>query len=141
MIASPHQKKIIFQGHVKVTQENIQLTADTLDVYLISTNQSVAITKESVQKVNARGHVRVHWKAYRIEADTAIYLPQKKKLIVNGNMARLYQGKNSIAGSQIVVNLITDQVEISSNKGEQVEAFYEFSEQEMKKIKQQKNNP
>jgi len=141
MLASPKKQFIVFQGNVKVTQENIQLTADTLDVYLVSSENTVNITKESVQKINAKGHVRIYWKEYKIEADSAIYLPPKNKLMISGNMARLYQGKNTIAGSSIILDLATDQVEISSNKGEQVEANYEFSDQDMKKLKSQKENP
>jgi lipopolysaccharide transport protein LptA len=137
MLASPKNQFIIFQGNVKVTQENIQLNADTLDVYLISSVNTVNITKESVQKINAKGHVRIHWKEYRIEADSAIYFPPKNQLVISGNMARLYQGKNNIAGSTIILDLTTDQIEISSKKGEQVEANYEFSDQDYKQLKRQ----
>lgn len=138
MLASPKKKFIVFQGNVKVTQDNIQLSADTLNVYMISQGDTVAMTKESVQKIDASGHVRIHWNDYRIEAETALYLPPKNVLVLSGNLARLYQGTNIISGSLIVLNLETDQVEISSKKGEQVEAIYEFSDQDMKKFKSKK---
>jgi lipopolysaccharide export system protein LptA len=138
MVASPTKKFIVFQGNVKVTQDNIQLSAETLRVYMISSENTVTMTKESVQKIDASGNVRILWNDYRIEAETAEYLPPKNKLMVSGNMARLYQGTNTIAGSSIVLNLETDQVEISSKKGEQVEAIYEFSDQDMKEFKPKK---
>jgi len=141
MMASPHKQFIVFKGNVMVKQENIQLTADELNVYMFSSDKSVSITRESVKKINAIGNVRIQWKEYRIEADTAIYLPPENKLMVSGNMARLYQGKNTIAGSSIILNLLTDQIEISSKKGEQVEAIYEFSDQDMKNFHRQKRNP
>jgi lipopolysaccharide transport protein LptA len=136
MLASPKKKFIKFQGNVKVTQDNIQLTADTLKVFIISSGNPVAMTKESVQKIDANGHVRIHWNDYRIEAETALYLPPNNTLVISGNMAHVYQGTNSIAGSRIVLNLETDQIEISSKTGEQVEAIYEFSDQDMNHMKQ-----
>jgi len=135
MVASPKNQFIVFQGNVRVTQENIQLSADTLDVYMVSSGKSVPISKESVHKINASGHVRIHWNEYRIEAEKAIYLPPENKLVVSGNMARLYQGKNNIAGSTIILDLATDEIEISSKKGEQVEAIYEFSNKDMKNLR------
>jgi len=141
MVASPQKRYMKFQGHVRVTQEGIQLNADELNVYLISSENSVAITKESIKKINAVGNVHIHWNAYKIDADTAIYLPLENKMLVSGNMARIYQGKNMIAGSRIILNLSTDQIEISSKKGEQVEAFYEFSDQDMKNFQMQKSDP
>jgi len=141
MIAMPQKQFVVFKGNVRVDQENIQLTADELKVYMNASEKTVSITRESVKKINAIGHVRIRWNDYRIEADTAVYLPSDNKLIVSGNMAQLYQGKNNIAGSSITVNLITEQIEISSKKGAQVEAIYEFSDQEIKKINRQKQAP
>jgi lipopolysaccharide transport protein LptA len=141
MVASPKNQFIVFKGNVRVTQEKIQLTADTLNVYMVSSEKTVSLTKESVQKIDASGHVKIHFNEYRIEADTAIYLPPKNKLVVSGNKARLYQRNNKIAGSTIILNLETEEIEISSKKGEQVEAIYEFSNKDMKNLQQQNINP
>jgi lipopolysaccharide transport protein LptA len=135
MIAMPQKQYVVFKGNVRVNQDNVQLISDELNVYMNSSGKTVSITKESVKKINAIGHVRIKWNEYRIEADTAVYLPSSNKMVVSGNMAHLYQGNNNIAGSRIILNLTTEQIEISSKKGEQVEAIYEFSDQEIDKLK------
>jgi len=133
MVAHPQKQYVVFEGHVKVAQDNILLTSNALNVYYDPTSQSASMTKESVHKILATGNVIIKWKDYRIEAETAHYKPSEDILIISGDKVRLKQGKNIIAGSMITLNLVTEEVEISSNSGEQVEAIYELSNQDMQK--------
>ncbi len=134
MIAQPQKQYVAFKGNVQVRQDTMKLEADRLNVHMIPSKQPSSMTRESVQKINASGHVKITWKNHRVEAESAIYFAPENKLIVSGDKARLYQGQNTIAGSTITLYMDTDQIEIESKTGEQVEAVYEFSEQDLKKI-------
>jgi len=132
MQAHPKKQYIEFQGNVKVRQDDIELSSDTLQVVMKSSKTAVSMTEESVKQITAKGHVIIHWKEYRVESGVAVYDPPGNKLVLTGEKTRLVQGKNIIAGSQITVNLETEQIQIDSKKGEQVQAVYEFSNPDVK---------
>jgi len=140
MIAQPQKQYVEFQGNVRVQQDNMHLLADHLFVHMASSKKISSMNRDSVQKINATGHVKISWTDYQVEADSAVYIANENKLVISGDNARLYQGKNTISGSTITLHMNTEQIEIESKKGEQVEAVYEFSEDDIKSFNNQRNS-
>jgi len=135
MVVKPQKQYVEFQGNVRVKQDEMLLIADTLLVHMNSSKKGSSITRESVEKINANGNVNITWNNYRVEADTAVYVAPENKLVISGDKATLYQGKNTIAGAIITLYMNTDQIEIESKKGEQIEAIYEFTDNEIQSLK------
>ncbi|KPA19497.1 OstA-like protein [Candidatus Magnetomorum sp. HK-1] len=138
MIAQPLKQYVMFQGNVKVRQDSMALKADRILVYMVQSKKNASFSRESIKKIDAIGNVYITWDDYRVESDSATYIAPENKLILSGNKAQLYQGKNTITGSIITLYMDTNQIEIESKKGEQVEAVYEFSEQDVKKFRDRK---
>ena len=138
MVANPIENNIFFQGNVKVKQDSMTLTASNVSVYINKSNKKNSFSRESIKKIDAKGNVKIKWDDYRVESEDATYIAKENKLILSGNKAYLYQGENRITGSKITLHMDNNQIEIESKKGEQVEAFYEYSEQDVKRFRDQK---
>ncbi len=98
---------ITFLDHVKVVRGEMVLHADRVDTYPKNGG-------EDVERIVARGHVRVIQGSQTSVADQVEYLKQGELLILTGH-ARVSDGKNTVFGPLIRVYLDENRAEVEGN--------------------------
>jgi lipopolysaccharide export system protein LptA len=86
---------------------------------MIVTTAEVQQADGSVRSVtsflDAKGHVTISTKSQTIKGDWAKFYIQEDKLEVGGNVV-VVQGKNTVRGSKLVINLKTNNMQLSGGR-------------------------
>ncbi|MFA5120217.1 lipopolysaccharide transport periplasmic protein LptA [Zavarzinia sp.] len=97
----------VFSGNVKVTQADMILRADRLEVtYAGGSVTDTTGGPSAIKKIIAKGNVFVTSKEDTAQGDAAVYEPEKGVVTMTGNVI-LTRGQNVLKGSELVVNLHT----------------------------------
>jgi len=123
--ADQQQRQAIFSGEVVAKQGDITLYSDKLIVYSLP-------EEDQVDRLEAFGHVRVVQIDRTATADRAIYRQFEETLVLYGN-AEVHQGKNRVAGDEIIVYLRENRSLVKSGEnGGRVKAVLFPKQQESK---------
>lgn len=107
MVANTAERWADFLGAVVATQGTFSMTADALRIYYagdLMNAPKAGSSQERIQKIVATGRVHIVSDQYTADADRAEYLPSTDVLTLNGKPSRVVSGKNTLAGSTIVLN-------------------------------------
>jgi lipopolysaccharide export system protein LptA len=105
-----------YLDNVVISQGTLNMTADTVKVY-ISKDESetyIAKGKPAILKL-----ILADGEPVSLEANTIIYQPSQQTVIISGN-ALLRQAGSEVKGSKITYNMLTEQLEAESNPDEEV---------------------
>lgn len=109
-------KKVKFIGNVIVRRGEVSLYAhEVLVTYLQG--------RGDVEEINASGAVRIIDNDRIATADRATLYQKEGKIVLNGS-ARLLQGKDSVAGEEIIVLLNEEKSIIKAEEGGRVKAIF-----------------
>lgn len=112
-------------GNVKVTQGQTVITSNTLKIHYYKKHQTKPNQlpgDDTVEKIAAKGNVRIELDSGIALSDEAVYHTKTKELILTGN-AKLIRGENTISGSKITINRENGRVTVESSDKKPVEAL------------------
>jgi len=119
-------------GNVKVSQGGTIINADKIKIFYREGNysqNSMPANDESIEKIFAKGNVRIELESGKAFSEQATYLADQKLLILSGTNARFTSGENTISGSKIIVNRENGRVTFESTDKKPVEAVIFSNEQ------------
>ena len=119
---------VVFDGNAIATQGDRTIRAETITLYYKKKAESGEQTESTdirkngdLDKIEAKGNVRITQGMRVVTGNEAIYLQDAQKIIIKGN-AVLSEGKNVIRGEQVVVFLNENRGVVESNRGDRVNA-------------------
>ena len=131
---------VTFSGDVVVARQDMTITSDTLLVYLVdqknkgasseSENGAAARSTKDIDRIVAKGNVRIEQLNREGLCETATYLSKENTVTMEGNpMLMEKDTKNQITGETIIFNMTTNQSRILSGKNKKVEAIFYSTEE------------
>ena len=106
LVAEVDAGEIEFVGNVKTTQADAVITSDRLKIiYDPDTikDKTRGNKTESIEKIIAKGHVKIVTEDIIAEADRAEYTIKSKVFVLLGEQSRIIQGGHSITGAKITL--------------------------------------
>ncbi|RPJ78464.1 MAG: lipopolysaccharide transport periplasmic protein LptA [Deltaproteobacteria bacterium] len=112
-------KEAEFKGNVLATQENTVIHSDTLQIFykkdqpvLENTPNSV----QSIQKIIAKGNVKINFDNRLAEADQAIYSADTGILELTGDNCKVTSENNMISGKKIIFHRNDGRIQVESGQ-------------------------
>lgn len=131
MSYSPSGKEVIFKGNVKVTRQDVTISAATITIHLSGKSQAgpgvAAMDPGAIQKIVASGGVRINYQGKLGNCAVATYHVHEGLLVMEGNPS-LQDGPNRIKGHTIKFNLKQNRSEVLGGKGQRVNATFQTPE-------------
>lgn len=118
---------VVFEGDAIAKQGERTIRAEAISLYYKKKKDDTVKNIEDLQKsgnldkIEARGNVRMTQGEQVVTGDEATYLHKEQKIIVKGN-AVLREGKNVVRGRQVVVFLEENRGVVEGNPSERVSA-------------------
>lgn len=123
-----------FTGDVIATQGTSIITSDKLKIYYRnaddSPNQEGADTQGKIEKIVADGNVFIRSESKVGQSEHAEYLKDSGLLILTGKDSKVTSGNNSVMGSKITINRVTDKMIVEQDSNQRVEAVL-YSEEKV----------
>jgi lipopolysaccharide transport protein LptA len=126
MIAAMDAGQIEFIGNVKATQTNTVIHADRLKIiYSPNTdkNQAPMPQPTSIEKITARGRVKIFYENIIAETDTAEYTTKSAVLVLIGEGSKVSKGGNSISGTKFILQRSSGNMTVEGNGDNRVKAL------------------
>jgi lipopolysaccharide export system protein LptA len=114
-----------FKGEVRVRQGETVIDADSLKIHYTGGPQdptSAGTEGESIEKIIAKGRVKIQMDNRIAFADHAVYTTADSILVLTGPNSRLTSGSNSITGSKITFYRADGRVIVEGSQDQRVEA-------------------
>lgn len=102
------ERRATFEGAVVVTQADLTLKADRVDVWTIdspATTSGPVYGGSNVSRIAATGHVEVTQGDRVVQADQAVYDQARQQIELTGNLSG-QEGGYKVAGTRMVVFLL-----------------------------------
>jgi lipopolysaccharide export system protein LptA len=102
------ERRATFEGAVVVTQADLTLKADRVDVWTIDSPATTAgpvYGGSNVSRIAATGHVEVTQGDRVVQADQAVYDQARQQIELTGNLSG-QEGGYKVAGTRMVVFLL-----------------------------------
>ena len=128
LIAALDAGEIEFIGNVKATQASTVITSDRLKIFYKADavkSQTHMPKPESIEKIIARGHVKIIHEDIIAETNMAEYDTKTKILILTGERSNVTQGGHSISGTKFTLYRLAGKITIESNGKQRVKAVFE----------------
>jgi len=122
-----------FTGNVRVTQGTQVLEADSLEIYYkkdLNNQNKPAPGKESIEKIVAKGNVKIKSDNFVAITHQAIYNIKTKVIVLSGPDSKVISGNNSISGSQITLYMDKERIKVTGSGPKRVEAVFDSGEKE-----------
>ncbi len=116
-----------FIGNVEVAQGNFSINSDTLKItYQRSAGTGIngASGADSIEKIEAIGHVKITSDNRRAETDRAVYRMQDEIIELIGENSFLTDGKNTLTGSKITWRRKTGEITVAGSDQKRVKAVF-----------------
>lgn len=115
-----------FVGDVIATQGTSVITSDRLKIYYRgSDDESAGDDSDSqgmIEKIVAEGNVFIRSESKVGQSERAEYLKDGGLLILSGKNSKVTSGNNSVMGSKITINRLTDKMVVEQDSNQRVEA-------------------
>jgi lipopolysaccharide export system protein LptA len=102
-------KQAVFRGNVDAVRADQHIKSDVMTVYYADAKQPDGTSKSEVSKLDATGNVTITTKTQIITGEWAKMDVLANTLIVGGH-AKLVQGKTTLQGEKLNVDLNTDRI-------------------------------
>ena len=133
LIAMVEAGEIEFIGNVRATQANTVVTADRLKIIYASAkseSQTVTLKPESIEKIIARGRVKIIHDSIIAETDQAEYTMKSAILVLTGERSVVTQGGQSISGAKFTLYRSDGKITVESNGKNRVKAVFDSSDKD-----------
>jgi lipopolysaccharide export system protein LptA len=114
-----------FSGNVRVDRGEAQIKADHLKLYYHrdkNVESLQQIDASAVDKIEARGKVRIRFQDLSAESDKAVYDPKTDTLVLEGRNTRVTRSGNSIKGARIVLKAAENDLTVVGDGKSRVKA-------------------
>jgi len=116
-----------FIGNVKATQADFVITSEKLRIYykgeLLNTEKK-GTDGEVLKKIVATGNVKITTDQYIAKTEELEYDPAAMTIILTGENSTIINGKNSIAGSKIILYQKDGRVKVLGSKKKRIKAEF-----------------
>jgi lipopolysaccharide export system protein LptA len=109
------EHKTIFRGNVVATRPSEQIASSEMIVTSSEVKQSDGSTKTVTNFLDATGGVVITTKSQTIKGQWAKFYLQEDRLEVGGSVS-VVQGKNTVRGSKLTINLKTNHMVVSGGR-------------------------
>ncbi|MGW8187561.1 MAG: LptA/OstA family protein [Desulfobacterales bacterium] len=116
-----------FIGNVEAAQGNFSINSDTLKItYQRSADAGIKGVSgaDSIEKIEAIGHVKIKSDNRRAETDRAVYRMQDEIIELIGENSFLTDGKNTLTGSKITWRRKTGEITVAGSDQKRVKAVF-----------------
>lgn len=114
-----------FIGNVRATQGNTVITADSLKIfYKARSGKKSAGTEESIEKIEAEGHVKIKFDNRVAETEQAVYTTESRILVLSGSASKITSRKDSVTGSKIIFYRDEERIKVEGSSQKPVEAIF-----------------
>jgi lipopolysaccharide transport protein LptA len=131
LVTDHHHQTAEFIGNVRARQNETLILSDRMTLFYrtqdASPAQQTEIGPQSMEKIEADGHVRITMQDTTGMAAHAVYTAKDRILVLSGSGSKLIRGDNTISGSRIVFDRVKGTITVESGREERVEAVI-FSE-------------
>jgi len=107
LISNNEEKYAEFIGNVKATQADFTITSDKLRIYyegdLLSKEEKAKQNEDTLKKIVATGNVKIRSDQYNADTEKAEYDTQTLMIVLTGENSRVFSGKSSVTGSEIIL--------------------------------------
>lgn len=121
-----------FTGNVEAVQGDFTIRSDALRIYYRRANQPAAETEalgqDSIQKIVARGNVRIKSGSQSATSDRAEYTVNDGNLVLIGKGSTVTDGLNRIEGSRLTLNRLTGEITVEGGDQRVRAVFYPNSD-------------
>lgn len=128
LISNNEEKWAEFIGNVKVTQADMVINSDKLRIYyrgeLLDTEEKSNEKQDTLKKIVATGNVSIKTSKYTAETDKVEYDAGSMTITMIGDNSKVVSGKNSIAGSKIILYRKDNRIKVLGNQKKRVEATF-----------------
>jgi len=128
LISNNEEKWAEFIGNVKVTQADMVIDSDKLRIYyrgeLLDAEEKSNEKQDALKKIVATGNVNIKTSKYTAETDKVEYDAGLMTITMIGDNSKVVSGKNSIAGSKIILYRKDNRIEVLGNPKKRVEATF-----------------
>lgn len=115
-----------FIGNVKAVQGKFSITSDVLRIYYNDTDSKAdnPVKKGSISKIVAKGNVHIKAEEFSAVSDLALYLTEKKIVILQGPHSKVSSGENFIVGSRITYNRSDGSIKVEGSNNNRVQGVF-----------------
>ena len=128
LISNNEEKWAEFIGNVKVTQADMVIDSDKLRIYyrgeLLDAEEKGSEKQDTLKKIVATGNVNIKTSKYTAESDKVEYDADSMTITMIGDNSKVVSGKNSIAGSKIILYRKDNRIKVLGNQKKRVEATF-----------------
>ena len=125
--SNAEQKYAEFIGNVKASQGNFKINSDTLRIYYsgdLINRDSQASNENMLNKIVARGNVKILSDQYEAKTDEAQYDVKTMTIVLAGENSTVTSCKNSISGSKIILYRADGRVKVEGGKNRVNAVFF-----------------
>lgn len=119
-------KEAEFKGNVLATQENTIIHSDILQIFYKKDQPALETAPnsvQSIQKIIAKGNVKINFDNRLAEADQAIYTADTGILELTGDNCKVTSENNMISGKKIIFHRNDGRIQVEGgNSSKRVEA-------------------
>ncbi len=113
-----------FTGNVHAVQGDTEISAERLLLfYKDGSGQTASMASGDIERMEAYGKVRILFDNKVAVSDQAVYITQERKLILEGQSARVTSGKDQIEGNKITFYRDDGRVALEGNADNRVRAI------------------
>ena len=128
LISNNEEKWAEFIGNVKVTQADMVIDSDKLRIYyrgeLLDAEEKSNEKQDTLKKIVATGNVHIKTSKYTAESENVEYDAVSMTITMIGDNSKVVSGKNSIAGSKIILYRKDNRIKVLGNQKKRVEATF-----------------
>jgi lipopolysaccharide export system protein LptA len=116
-----------FTGNVRATQGTTVITADRLRISFKKNPEDAGTSDseaDSIDKITASGHVKIHFDERTAEAEQAVYQTDTRVVVLTGDESRITSGRDYITGSKITYDRTSGRIDVVGSGSKPVEALF-----------------
>lgn len=129
LISNSEEKYAEFIGNVRASQGAFVMTSGKLRIYyegdLVNPDSKDSDSgQDALKKIVATENVKIVSERYTATSDYAEYEVVEGTITLSGKKAKVVSGKNSLAGTKIILNQKTGQVKVEGGPKQRVKAIF-----------------
>ena len=128
LIADSTENSAEFIDHVKAIQRDTIITSDRMKVFFKkgATKSADEPAQDALVKIVITGNVAIKFDNGVAQAQEAVYIAEKKRLVLSGPNTKIVRDKNTITGEQITITIENGRIQViqvEAGQGDRVEAI------------------
>lgn len=111
------EKRAVFTGNVKVTQDDMLMQAGLMTVYYKTSGESVASGASEIDKINVSNKVLLRSGTQTATADTGAFDMGAQTMVLSGDKVVLTDGDNIFIGCKLTVHMESGEAQLDACGG------------------------